>query len=256
VGNCYETHPQHFRWVRTGPDLPVCVFTDFSIGDVAQCRGQVKIAWLVESPGVFPRPYEKIREIEDAFDYIFTFNAALLDRGPKYQFAPLGGCWIREPKIHPKTRLVSIIASEKGKTEGQALRQRILETIDGVDKYGRGCGRTIITKDEGLRDYRYSIAVENCRNDYYFTEKLIDCFATGTIPIYWGAQYVNSVFDKRGIITFNDITELPGIINGLSASDYTERYRAVERNFLISELYRVTEDYLWDIHLRKMVNGL
>ena len=57
---------------------------------------------------------------------------------------------------------------------------------------------TLKDKIDGLRDYRYHFCIENIKRDYWFTEKLIDCFVTGTIPIYWGCP---SIFDN--------ISELP-----------------------------------------------
>ena len=49
--------------------------------------------------------------------------------------------------------------------------------------FGRGYD-PIEFKIDGLKDYRFSVVIENCKRDYWFTEKLIDCFVTGTIPIY------------------------------------------------------------------------
>ena len=39
---------------------------------------------------------------------------------------------------------------------------------------------------------------------FYFTEKLLDCFATGTIPVYLGAPDIGKVFNIDGIITLSD----------------------------------------------------
>lgn len=36
--------------------------------------------------------------------------------------------------------------------------------------------------------------VENSQDDTYFSEKLLDCFMTGTVPIYWGAQVCYCTF--------------------------------------------------------------
>jgi hypothetical protein len=46
----------------------------------------------------------------------------------------------------------------------------------------------------------FSFAIENCRQPYYMTEKLIDCFITGTVPIYWGADYAIDFFNPDGMI--------------------------------------------------------
>ena len=41
----------------------------------------------------------------------------------------------------------------------------------------------------------YSVAVESSNEPNYFTEKLIDCLITKTIPIYWGCPNISEYFD-------------------------------------------------------------
>ena len=45
----------------------------------------------------------------------------------------------------------------------------------------------------------FSVCIENDVYDTYFTEKILDCFATGTIPIYKGTK------NKLVIQTFNQL---------------------------------------------------
>ena len=71
--------------------------------------------------------------------------------------------------------------------EGHVTRLDWVDRIgDQVDLYGRGFNE-IVDKEEGLCDYRFSVAIENGQYKTYFTEKILDCFATGTIPVYLGA---------------------------------------------------------------------
>ena len=72
-----------------------------------------------------------------------------------------------------------------------------------VDLFGRGINE-IKEKEEGLARFMFSIAIENCKRDLTFTEKLLDCFLTGAIPIYLGAKNIETVFDKRGIIFLDE----------------------------------------------------
>jgi hypothetical protein len=205
---------------------------------------------------VFPGPYEKIKQIADAFDYVLTFDHRLIAIGGQYRFAHLGGCWIREPQIHEKTKGISIIASKKKTTSGQQLRQTILQDVAGVDRFGTGT-LAISDKADGLRDYRYSIAVENCQHEYYFTEKIIDCFATGTIPIYWGPKIVDHMFNSAGIIHFDTIDELRDVLTDLDTHG-EDRYHgckgAIRDNFETAKMYANVEDALWEDHLRRIVS--
>jgi hypothetical protein len=143
-------------------------------------------------------------DLADKFDYIYTFDPVLLAKDPnKYLFFIVGGCWIAsdDRQIHPKNKLCSLIASPKKLLNGHKLRHQIVEKysskLDGIF----GSGYTFIPqKITGLKDYMFSFAIENCRQPYYMTEKLIDCFITGTVPIYWGADYAIDFFNPDGMI--------------------------------------------------------
>ena len=90
--------------------------------------------------------------------------------------------------------------------------------------------------------------IESCRFDYYFTEKLIDCFATGTIPIYWGCPSIGSFFDQMGIIPFRDLDELKTILMSISKHDYESRLSAMYSNLIKAREYMVVEDWIYKNH--------
>ena len=56
-----------------------------------------------------------------------------------------------------------------------------------------------------LESYMFNVAVENNQSETYFTEKLLNCFATGTVPIYFGATNLSPWFDMRGVIPFKSL---------------------------------------------------
>ena len=96
---------------------------------------------------------------------------------------------------------------------------------------------------DGLKDYAFSIVVEN--NPDWFTEKLIDCFACGTIPIYWGKLNIDKYFDDCGIIQFETIDELKDeILPSLSMDLYRQLNK--QNNFKLVEEYRCGENWLFE----------
>eukprot|EP00960_Hanusia_phi_P028820 747607-Hanusia_phi.AAC.5 len=112
-------------------------------------------------------------------------------------------------KIHNKSRLVSMLASAKSHAPGveersHKVRHTIVERHCGktvgeeqgsnlLECFGQAYdGNFISDKQVTLVPYMFSFAIENSRYDTYFTEKLIDCFITGTVPIYWGPK-VNKI---------------------------------------------------------------
>ena len=86
-------------------------------------------------------------------------------------------------------------------------------------------------KEVWNRNSMFHVAVENSQHQNYFTDKIIDCFATKTIPIYWGAPNIGDFYNKEGIITFQNENELIEIINNLTPKDYYSRLKAVEENY-------------------------
>lgn len=54
----------------------------------------------------------------------------------------------------------------------------------------------INSKYDGLKNYKYSLCVENSCYDNYFTEKITDCLLSWTIPIYFGCTNIDKYFPK------------------------------------------------------------
>jgi hypothetical protein len=97
--------------------------------------------------------------------------------------------------------------------------------IIGVDN-----GRHHKPKLEALQNYRFSVTIENDDHPGYYTEKITDCFATGTVPVYWGDPNISKIFDSKGIITIDDPNNVQWIPN-LTEQDYLDRMDAVKKNF-------------------------
>src|SRR5690606_35886534 len=119
-----------------------------------------------------------------------------------------------------KTKLCSCILSNLKITDGHRLRHEVNNKYKNIDYYGKGANNHIEYKLTGLKDYMYSIVIENEILDDYFTEKIIDCFMTGTVPIYYGTKNIGKYFDINGIIQFTKSEELDVILNKIGPNDY------------------------------------
>jgi hypothetical protein len=53
--------------------------------------------------------------------------------------------------------------------------------------------------------------MENATYSNMFTEKITDCFMTGTIPIYYGISNIGDYFNTDGIIILDDNFKLDTI---------------------------------------------
>ena len=120
-----------------------------------------------------------------------------------------------------------------------------------MDVYGRGY-KPVEHKLEALAPYRYSVVIENIREPNYFTEKIVDCFASGTVPIYWGCPNIGQFFDVRGIISFGNLRELRAAFKTLGPADYNSKLDAIKTNLGSVLKYRTPEDWIWLNYLSKL----
>lgn len=256
-----EAHPSRrgtffeWEWDRNKIDTDITVFTDRFLDEALSCNSTHKIAWLLEPPAIDPGIYEKAASLSHVFDVIYTYDQGLIERVNNAHYCAYGSAWVHDPdwKIYDKSKMVSMIVSVKNYTPGQRYRMEVYNAIrDRVDVMGKGI-REIEKKVEGLHEYRFSIAMENSRTRYYFTEKLMDCFASGTVPIYWGCPGIDRFFDPAGIILFDSIEELKGILDNLSVEEYEKRAKAIKNNYEIALTYRRIEDNLWFSGLKSFI---
>ncbi len=84
-----------------------------------------------------------------------------------------------------------------------------------------------------FEEYRFTIAIENLVSPFYFTEKILNCFAAQTIPIYIGATEIGRFFNLDGIIPIRveDLDRLEEILAQCTPEEYERRLPAVLDNY-------------------------
>lgn len=202
----------------------------------------IKYGWILESKFVVPGLVEHIKlnykNYFNIFKYIFTHDKELLNLDSRFKWCPAQGFWIKDPKIYEKTKMISMISSNKTFTEGQQNRLKWVERLgDQVDLYGRGIN-PIDFKEEGLCDYMFSVVIENGIYESYYTEKILDCFATGTIPVYLGSPDIGDHFNKDGIIQLADEFDVSDEI-------YFSKMDAIKDNLERVKQIEVLEDFIY-----------
>jgi hypothetical protein len=84
---------------------------------------------------------------------------------------------------------------------------------------------------------KFSIAIENNKEKWYFSEKLIDCLITKTIPIYWGCSDIERFFDTRGIIVFDNPEDFFEKIKNITDKTYEDMLPYIEINYNLAKEY-------------------
>ena len=102
----------------------------------------------------------------------------------------------------------------------------------------------------------FSVAIENVScDDNYFSEKIIDCFLTGTIPIYHGCIHIGEFFDERGILSFQTQEELDTIIDSLSLEKYNSMLEYAKINYEKCYEWPLNNDMLYDMYYKKIIEN-
>jgi len=251
-----SNRPTFFEWQEYQNNSDYVFLTDFSVNAIDNLNNKKVFVWIIESPAVSTHAIEYLKHNHGKFAKIYTSDKDLLSISDKFKFIPVGGCWVNSEDriIHNKNKLISIITSDKNWLRGHNLRNGVVHYFRHMfDVFGYGYN-PIPNKIEGLKDYMFSIAIENCQSDYYFTEKLIDCFVTGTIPIYWGCPSISKFFNVDGILEFNNIEELYDILNKLTPELYDSKKSVIEENYKLSKQYLVADDILYDEFSKEFLN--
>ena len=200
--------------------------------------------WILESKSIRPDIIDyflgDLQKKTAAFTKIFTHNRQLLELDNKFTFLHPTGYWVDDNALIQKTKLISMITSTKKNTPLQKKRVKFAKrNRRKIDLYGNGFNY-ISNKEDGLIDYFFSVAYENDDTDDYFSEKVLDCFATKTIPIYYGSKNIKNYFNEEGIIFVEDYK-----YKNLSVSLYNHNIDAVNENYEKVKKYRLPEDVIY-----------
>jgi hypothetical protein len=75
--------------------------------------------------------------------------------------------------------------------------------VDMGGRYKNNVGGPVKDKIEFLLDYKFSIAMENTNGDGYISEKIVESFISGTIPIYYGSYMIDEYINPKSYILIN-----------------------------------------------------
>lgn len=256
--------PSFFTWYRGqnshSKDNNICFFTDLcaQMIEYPEYRLTKNVMLIVEPPVINPNIYDYIYRNHHRFDYILSHIDSFVKNIPNGHYFANAMSHIEKEgwRIWPKSRTVNIVASNKNYAPGHKLRHALINSVgmDKMDVLGGATGHFIKDKLDTLKDYKFSVAIENCQMDSYFSEKIIDCFATGTIPIYWGPSTIGKFFNPNGILACNTLAELQRtvyIINKSGDNMYEKMLPAAKENFEIAKNYSCGEDWLYTNFLQK-----
>lgn len=173
-----------------------------------------------------------------SFDCILTWSQKILDSCQNAILLPWGTTFLhknyrfKELAVMEKKFELSFICGHKNYTQGHKLRHTLFEKFKHIEIPVKKYYTTEEPKEICFRNSMFHLAVENTRNQNYFTDKIVDAFLTNTIPIYWGCPNIGDFFDERGMIILDSEEDFVSLVNNLTEEDYYSRKKYMEDNYI------------------------
>lgn len=240
--SCGKRVPKIFSWTNSPQKFKVAI--DHALpGELSNKNKEGRYGWTCESKAITGYLFNHLRNdlerYKESYSNIFTYDEELIKLDPVFfKYCPPGSNtpWTPEEDygLHNKTKLVSFLCSNNSMTDGHRYRLSWAEKLKNkVDMYGGACGSRQLgghwyhhqPKTEAVNEYMFSIVIENCKMDCYFTEKITDCFANGVIPIYYGPNNIR-YFDNDGIIPLTEDFD----ISQITAELYYSKIESIKNN--------------------------
>lgn len=243
--------PKYFRWVYNQV-LPITFWFDNSIEQGVYIDCPNRFAWLLEGHAIVPQAVEFVKNnvelVSRSYKYLFTHSKEISELAPNFHLIFPHGYWNLEAKLYPKNKLVSMVCSNKGFTEGHRKRMELIERFKGkVDLFGRGFN-DFEKHEDVFADYCFTFSLENLAERYYITEKFMSPASMGTISIVWPESGVQDLFNPEGIILLDENFD----IDKLTLEEYNKRLPAVIDNLERVKAYNNIEDILWEKYLKNL----
>jgi hypothetical protein len=175
---------------------------------------------------------------------------------------PFGNSWLEKENHHllwedkkPSISFTSTSKFSPGR-DGYQMRHLVvrnlsmIKSVSSLPFYYYGSSRLPLMQDtfdytiaehrDPMFEHMFHLAVENTRCDNYFTEKLVDCFISKTVPIYFGTEDISDFFNIDGMILIRKPEDLLDTLSNLTPEDYDRMKTPIEEN------YSEARKYCWE----------
>lgn len=158
---------------------------------------------------------------------------------------------------------ISWITSNQRSSKGHKARMDFLDNIKSqpfIHLYGRGI-KPIEDKWDVLSKSKYAIAYENFQSDYYWTEKIADCFLSYTMPLYFGCDKIEDFFPKDSFIQIDPADKYINLLlkEIVASNKWEKNLEAISaaRQLVLNEyqLFPFLSNQIKSFELKKEENG-
>ena len=201
---------------------------------------------LVEPKAVHARYYNIIPILRYLYHNILVRDPKLASKFNNVHSFSFAELWIETDNLKlpdfSQRRGISLIASMKNDLEGHNLRHKLI-SLDKSHTHQllTPLGRAYEQFDDmvtALAPFQYSVVIENSIEPHYFSEKILNCLACKTIPIYWGHESVKQYFDTSNWLFFNDLEDGYEKIKFASSGEHIVSHAKIHENYLQAKSYK------------------
>lgn len=242
----YSQYDHFSRYaVNTEEEADLVLYNDEQTWHAYDSRPRGESALLIEPRSIQPAVYHNLETRYERFETIYTHDSQLLAIAPNAK--PI--LWWNQYEIHdePKTKGISMICGQKELCALHIERKKIATKIQyAADILGDWQGGPRVSTHDAHAPYMFSIVIENYYDDNWFTEKILNCFGSKTVPIYFGARNIGNIFNTEGIIQVDRLWDIPGLVGMISFDPegyYKNMLEAVEDNFKRVQTFQDFQDW-------------
>ena len=231
----------------------------------------IKVLNLSNEPPPFQMSLLEIKKWRHKFDLILTFREDVLESCRNARKFMCGMTWLEGTELEEvrdfknKRPETSFLCGGKKMLPGHELRHKIWyrqKEIKNNKKFWISSAQPIEPIDNNptlpakenkkilLFYSQFHLAIENFSYKNYFTEKLMDCFYSKTIPIYFGAPNIGDYFNTDGMLIVRNDEQAIRACNNINENIYKKKLEHVEDNYNRCQEY--CEDF--SVRLNRAIN--
>ena len=208
-----------------------------------------------------------IKDHPECYTHLLTMFPELLKLPNAHYFMGCTSFFSPNPFL-AKTLGVSTVMSGRMNLPGHLLRREFFDrqaevtvpldfylgTHNALPEalYERGIRLSAEKKDKIIAFNRmFHVTFGSYKRWGFFSEKLIDCFITMTVPIFWGCTNIGDYFNADGIIIVDSVDEAIDVCNSLTEEDWESRSAAMLDNY-----HRGLEYHSYEYQLDKTIKEI
>lgn len=96
---------------------------------------------------------------------------------------------------------------------------------------------------EIMSRYKFALVMENTYRDGYVTEKLLNAYRSGAVPIWYGGRWALNVFNPEAMVFYDVEDPEPALERIAFLSEHPDQYEKVLRAPILRDGERTVEEY-------------